>query len=162
VNEFSNLAKADLGLGEGNSTFVWTPLNGSGSVEWLLDIDDRHLENATLSVAVFIVEAAADFEEGTNGLGTYPHIVRDIHLLGDQRQGTAQLTLPEPFDGDDLEVHLLYEIIPDPVEEDPVATDDGCPDGDACETEDTPALSWSLMLVAVAGAAITHTRRRFA
>ena len=162
VNEFSNLAKADLGLGEGNSTFVWTPLNGSGSVEWLLDIDERHLENATLSVAVFIVETAADFEEGTNGLGTYPHIVRDIHLLGDQRQGTAQITMPEPFDGDDLEVHLLYEIIANPVADDPVIKDDGCPGGDDCESEDTPALSFSLVLVAMAGAAIIRTRRSVA
>jgi len=161
-NEFTNLAKMDLGLGAGSSTFSWTPIdNSSGTVTWLLDLDDAHLANATLNVSVFVVESAADFEEGTNGLGTYPHILRNIQVLGHERQGTGTVSLPTTFDGDDLEVHLLYEIIPD--EPEPVVEENGqdcSTDGEQdCESEDTPALSVPLTLVA-ACAAVLFTRGR--
>lgn len=159
VNEFTNLAKADLGLGQGSSTFAWTPVDAaSGTVSWLLDLDDQHLENATLNVSVFVVESAADFEEGSNGLGTYPHIVHNIQVVGHDRQGTASVTLPEAFDGNDLEVHLLYEIVPEapePVIED-TAEDCSEEDGSDCDSEDAPALSAVFtLLAALAAVAVT-------
>ena len=145
-NEFTNLAKTDLGLGEGSTTFAWTPIdNRSGTVAWALDIGAEHVENATLNVTVFIVESHADFEEGSNGLGTYPHIVRSIVALGDQSQGSATVQLPIPFDGNDLEIHLVYEIMPDAgkeTEDEPLTV---VPD-----EEDTPALSFALTFVASA------------
>jgi hypothetical protein len=127
----------------------------------LLDLDDAHLANATLNVSAFVVESAANFEEGTNGLGTYPHIVRNIQVLGHERQGTGTVSLPTTFDGDDLEVHLLYEIVPN--EPEPVVEENGqdcSTDGEQdCESEDTPALSVPLTLVA-ACAAVLFTRGR--
>ena len=124
----------DLGLGSGSSSFTWAPTSSTaGTVSWALDLGARHLDNATLNVTAWIVEAAADFEDGSNGLGTYTHIVHNIQVLGHELNGTATVNIPAAFDGDDLQVHLLYEIIPN--EPEPVTnTDDG-------EDEDTPALS---------------------
>lgn len=113
VNEFTNLANTDLGLGNGTTSFSWTPTGAqSGTVAWSLDISERVLEGHDLHVTVWWVEAHADFEEGTNGLGTYPHIVHAIVDLGDALNGTASLTVPEAHDGSDMEVHLIYELSP--------------------------------------------------
>ena len=96
----------------------------------------------TLSVAAWVVESEAEYEEGANGQGTYPHIVRNIINLGNQTEGTATLDLPTPHDGNDLEVHLIYEIVPlvveDEVQEDPAEEKRGhacavcCVDGLGC------------------------------
>ena len=147
VNEFTNLAQRNLDLGGGSTAFSWTPLTDtSGTVGWTLDIDQQHLENATLNVSVWIVEAAADFEEGTNGLGTYPHIVHRMMEVGDALQGTAVINLPAAFDDNDLEIHLIYEIMPVAPEEpaQPTETEE--------ESEDTPALSMfsSILVVSLA------------
>lgn len=156
VEEFTGLAQRDLALGTGTTMFSWTPItNTSGTIAWTLDIDERHLENMTLNVAAWVVESAADYEEGSNGQGTYPHIVRSMVSLSNQTNGTATLDLPAPHDGDDLEIHLVYEITPVVVEEpvQPVDTDD--------ETEDTPALSmFSTILVVCLAVAFSRRGRQ--
>ena len=154
VNEFTNLAQRDLALGEGTTMFSWTPTtDSSGTFGWALDLEQRHLENATLNVTAWIVETASDYEDGQNGLGTYPHIVRQIIGLGDASQGTATIQLPTPNDGNDLEVHLIYEVmpfVPELVEEEPVQ-----------ESEDTPALSlFSTMMVVGLALALTQRDRQ--
>ena len=155
VEEFTGLAQQDLALGAGTTMFSWTPMtNTSGTIGWALDIDDRHLENMTFNVAAWIVESSAEYEEGSNGQGTYPHIVRDIVNLGNVTEGTATLTLPTPHDGDDLEIHLVYEvmpIIPDTVDES---------EEDKSE-ENTPFLSIAstVMTVGLAFAFIQRDRR---
>jgi hypothetical protein len=155
VEEFTRLAQEDLALGAGTTVFSWTPMtNTSGTIGWALDIDDRHLENMTFNVAAWIVESSAEYEEGSNGQGTYPHIVRDIVSLGNATEGTATLTLPTPHDGDDLEIHLIYEvmpIIPDTVDES---------EEDKSE-ENTPFLSIAstVMTVGLAFALIQRDRR---
>ena len=147
--EFFNMANQSLGLGDGSTSFSWTP-NGtqSGTVTWALTIDDSHLENATLEVTAWVVEAGANFEEGTNGLGTYPHILRDIVFLGEERQGTALIGLPEPFDGNDLEVHLIYQVIPIVEDEEEVIEPN--------EGEDTPSLSFVATTAAIMMAVISR------
>ena len=156
VEEYTGLAQRDLGLGVGTTLFSWTPLtNTSGTIGWALDIEDRHLNNMTFTVAAWIVESSAEYEEGSNGQGTYPHIVRDIVRLGNQTEGTATLTLPAPHDGDDLEIHLVYEILPIQ----PEAVDEV--DEDGASEEDTPFISVAstLMAVGLAFAFIQRDRR---
>ena len=113
VNEFTNMANNDLALGNGTSMFSWTPTGqGAGTVAWQLNIEQDQLEGHDLSVTVWVVEGEAEFEDGSNGLGTYPHIVHSIHNLGNALNGTATLDMPVAHDGDDLEVHLVYEVTP--------------------------------------------------
>ena len=152
VEEFTQLAQRDLGLGKGSTMFTWTPTTErSGTIGWVLDIDDRMLENMTLNVTAWVVESSAEYEEGSNGQGTYPHIVREIVSLGDTTEGSAVVNLPEPHDGDDLEIHLIYEIMPNPpevVEETPPFE----------PSKDTPALSMVSTVLAV-GLALAFSQR---
>lgn len=155
-NEFTNLAKADLDLGDGSTSFAWNPLNNrSGTVTWALDLDSEHLDNATLNVTVYVVESSADFEEGSNGLGTYPHIVRSIVPVGESQQGSATVDLPAPFDGDDLEIHLIYEIIPEAVEEptEPSTNDN-------TTGEDTPFVPFAMTVLIASLAVVVIQNRR--
>ena len=155
-NEFTNLAKADLNLGDGSTSFAWNPLNNrSGTVTWALDIDSEHLDNATLNVTVYVVESSADFEEGSNGLGTYPHIVRSIVPVGESLQGSATVDLPVPFDGDDLEIHLIYEIMPEAVEEptEPSTNDN-------TTGEDTPFVPFAMTVLIASLAVVVIQNRR--
>lgn len=156
VEEFTRLAQRDLALGAGTTLFSWTPMtNTSGTIGWALDIEDRHLENMTFNVAAWIVESAADYEEGSNGQGTYPHVVRDMISLGNATEGTATLTLPTPHDGDDLEIHLVYEIMPIVLETVDVS------EGEGDSEENTPSLSiaTTVMTVGLAFAFIQRDRR---
>lgn len=147
--EFFNMANQSLGLGDGSTSFSWMPTGTqTGTVTWALDIDTAHLDNATLEVTAWVVETGADFEEGTNGLGTYPHILRDIILLGEEQQGTASIELPQAFDGDDLEVHLIYQVTPIVEDEEEVV--------DSNASEDTPALSFVAATAALMMAAISR------
>ena len=152
IEEFTGLAQHDLGLGAGTTMFSWTPTtNTSGTIAWALDINDTHLENMTLNVVAWIVEAAADYD-GSNGQGTYPHIVRDMVSLGSETEGTGTLTLPAPHDGEDLQIHLLYEIVPVVIEE------PAQPTGEGSEGEDTPALSMVSTVLTV-GLALAFSRK---
>lgn len=120
--DFIENAEVALELGEGSSTLVW----GNGSVSWNLIIDSSVLpENASISTSIWVVEQTASFADGGNGQGEYPHIVRDIISLGDELSGTATITIPDAHDGDDLEIHLIHEIIL-PITAEEMQTCQGC------------------------------------
>ena len=46
--------------------------DSSGTIGWALDIDDRHLANMTLSVAAWVVESEAEYEEAQTDRGHAP------------------------------------------------------------------------------------------
>jgi len=111
-DDFTALAQLDLGLGQGSSSFSWTGTGqNSGNVSWNLSIDSSQFGDSVISVNLWVVEASAYFEDGTNGLENYPFIVREIQSLGNSTSGTEQIFLPDAFDGDDLSVHLIYQVI---------------------------------------------------
>jgi hypothetical protein len=117
-DDYTALAQLDLSLGQGSSSFTWAATGqGSGTVTWNLSIDSSQFGEGVISVNLWVVETSAHFEEGTNGLEDYPLIVREIQSLGNSTSGTAQITLPEAFDGNDLSVHLMYQVINPIVEE---------------------------------------------
>lgn len=117
-DDYTALAQLDLSLGQGSSSFTWAATGqGSGTVTWNLSIDSSQFGEGVISVNLWVVETSAHFEEGTNGLEDYPLIVREIQSLGNSTSGTAQMTLPEAFDGNDLSVHLMYQVINPIVEE---------------------------------------------
>ena len=111
--DFTTIVEQPLLLGNGSSTFDWTPMSDSkGTVTWNLDVDMTQFGEGTLSAYLWVVEGSAYFEEGSNGLGDYPHIVRDIIHLSNETQGSMSVDLPAAFDGDDLSVHLIYQFNP--------------------------------------------------
>tara|TARA_B110000305_G_scaffold63896_1_gene71117 strand:+ start:345 stop:1196 length:852 start_codon:yes stop_codon:yes gene_type:complete len=111
--DFTTIVEQPLLLGNGSSTFGWTYMSDSkGTVTWNLDVDMAQFGEGTLSAYLWVVEGSAYFEEGSNGLGDYPHIVRDIIHLSNETQGSMSVDLPAAFDGDDLSVHLIYQFNP--------------------------------------------------
>ena len=65
--------------------------------------------------------------------------------------GTAAIELPEAHDGNDLEVHLIYELTPMVVEQ--------APEQPVEEDEDMPWVgsAWSIMTVALAAVVSQRT-----
>jgi len=156
-DDYTALAQLDLSLGQGSSSFTWTATGqGSGSVSWNLSIDDSQFGESVISVNLWIVEASAHFEEGTNGLEDYPHIVREIQSLGNSTSGTAQISLPDAFDGNDLSVHLIYQII------NPIVEDEGSEnEPQVIEEKGMPAISLIATLALFAAATLTKSTNRF-
>ena len=117
--EFTELARDPL-QHSGNSMFMWSPTsNTTGTVQWALNIENLTAPNgSTLVAQAWIVEDSANFKDGTNGLEDYPHVVRGILELGTLElkdslvamTGNTSITLPSAYDGDDLSVHLLYQL----------------------------------------------------
>lgn len=92
---------------QGSSTLTWTPGDdGSGSVDWSLEAGDW-LPEETQSI-LFVVEHSATFSEGSNGLGDYHDVVREMVVL-DGMSGQVSLTPPEAWDGDDLSLVLVHQ-----------------------------------------------------
>ena len=161
-NEFTELAQQNMDI-SGTSTFAWNSTsNTTGTATWNINplnlsvIQWQLDQGSSLSAYAWIVEASASFEEGTNGLGDYPHVVRGIVELGEINMtsnvlsGSANITLPPAYDGNDLSVHLIYQFNqPAEVEEPGVETP---PLIDSPE-EGLPAASLLASLCVIFGAA---------
>ena len=118
--DYTNMARVSLPV-EGTSTFTWTP-NGmnSGVVTWSNDMSEDIFPSSQIRAQIWIVETTAKFEEGTNGLEDYNKIVRNIFEFENFRNGSEVIDLPDAFDGDDLEVHLIYAEYPILISEGPI------------------------------------------
>tara|TARA_B100001750_G_scaffold248381_1_gene278960 strand:+ start:1210 stop:2187 length:978 start_codon:yes stop_codon:yes gene_type:complete len=89
------------------SSISWSSNDMSnGTITWNLDAGDW-LPSSTNSL-IFVVESSATFEEGSNGLGDYHDVVRDMIEL-DGNSGSLSYTLPTAWDGDDLSLVLIHE-----------------------------------------------------
>jgi hypothetical protein len=78
----------------------------TGTLTWNLEAGDW-LPESTTSL-IFVVEASATFEEGSNGLGDYHDVVRDMIEL-DGNSGSMNYTLPLAWDGEDLSLVLVHQ-----------------------------------------------------
>lgn len=138
TSEFTDLTQRPLELGNGSSTYAWTPTsNSTGIVAWSLDINTTQFNGGTITANAWIVEQTANFE-GSNGLSSYPHVVRGIIELGQELSGTTEITLPPAYDDHDLTVHLVYQVnMPVPVDEEQECMIESCDE----EDERIPALS---------------------
>ena len=166
-SEFTSLAQQSMEI-TGTSTFTWnTTSNSTGTAAWSIEPQDLAFINqldgydsqSSLFAYAWIVEQSASFEEGSNGLGDYPHVVRGIIELGEinmtsnDLSGSANITLPTAYDGHDLSVHLIYQFnLPAEVEEPEVETP---PLIDSSE-EGLPAASLIASLCVVFAAALTR------
>ena len=118
--DYTNMARVSLPV-EGTSTFTWTPNSmNSGVVTWSNDMSEDIFPSSQIRAQIWIVETTAKFEEGTNGLEDYNKIVRNIFEFENFRNGSEVIDLPDAFDGDDLEVHLIYAEYPILISEEPI------------------------------------------
>lgn len=114
--DYRAMIATPLGMGDGVSSFAWTPKancncdipDGHGIINWNLDLDMSLYPDMTLNVNAWFVEDTAQFSDGGNGAGSYHDIVRNITDLGGELSGTATVEIPSAYDGNDLEVHLVY------------------------------------------------------
>ncbi len=174
-SEFTDMTQTmdTFGLGNpmnGTSTFSWNPTSATtGMVSWALELNGHSLDSNTshtLSAYAWIVEHSAKFEEGTNGLGDYPDVVRGIIEVGnitiDSGQiigsGNTEISLPAAYDGNDLSVHLIYQFntpVEEPLEED----QEECLIPEGCEEDESlPATSLIASLCVVLGAALSRKK----
>lgn len=115
-SDYRAMIATPLGMGDGVSSFAWTPKancncdipDGHGIINWNLDLDMSLYPDMTLNVNAWFVEDTAQFSDGGNGAGSYHDIVRNITDLGGELSGTATVEIPLAYDGNDLEVHLVY------------------------------------------------------
>ena len=115
--DYRTLISQSLNLGDGNTTFSWASQgNNSGVASWALDLDMTQFENYEMSVNIWFVEDSAEFLEGSNGEENYPSIVSKIVDVGSSSTGTATIEIPNSYDGDDMQVHLMYLFTPIPTE----------------------------------------------
>ena len=122
LDDYRALANQSLDLPAGStSVFSWTTAqSGSTTVTWDVNLPPSSAWNGHLvRLEVWVVEATANFPEGTNGQENYPHIVRSISTVDElvwneavSLQGSSALALPPAFDGDDLEVYLVHNLVP--------------------------------------------------
>ena len=133
--DYRTLIGQSLNLGNGNTTLSWTSQDGgTGIVSWSVDLDMTQFEEYDMSVNIWFVEAAAEFSEGSNGEGTYPSIVTEIVEVGNVATGTATVSIPTAYDGDDMQVHLMYHFTPIETTQDTGSEDKG-------EDDDSSSLS---------------------
>jgi hypothetical protein len=117
--DYSEQAAKSLNLGPGFVTFAWTPTGtNSGAVSWSIE----QSTDSSFNVSLWVVEKVGTFVDGTNGKEDYPHIVREIIHLGlinstGFNQGTESIAYADAYDGNDLEVHLMFhEIVEEEVD----------------------------------------------
>ena len=151
-----------LSLGQGTSTLGWmASTNDSSAIAtWNLVMDtDTIPEGATVMSSIWVVEHLAYFPDGGNGEEYYHESVRAIIELGDSMSGSMDVTLPTAYDGDDLEIHLIHEVVlPEPVDEDPVTPTNP---GEEMDDEDSglPSISFIAVLSVIMVAAFTAQRK---
>ena len=169
-SEFTSLAQQSMEI-TGTSTFTWNSTsNSTGTAAWSIEPQDLAFINqldgydsqSSLFAYAWIVEQSAFFEEGSNGLGDYPHVVRGIIELGEinmtsnDLSGSANITLPPAYDGNDLSIHLIYQFnVPAEVEEPEVES----PPLKESPEEGLPAASLITSLCIIFAAALTRRER---
>jgi len=150
-----------LHLGIGTSSLGWAPgSNGSAStVTWSLIIDMSNFpDNSTIKSSIWVVEDLAYFSEGGNGEEYYHESVRSIVELGEDLSGSKEISLPAAYDGDDLEIHLIHEVVlPEVSEETPKDVEE---DDDSSDDSGLPGLSLIAVLTVAMIAAITVQRKQ--
>ena len=151
-----------LSLGQGTSTLGWVASTNDSSAiaTWHLVMDtDAIPEGATVMSSIWVVEHLAYFPDGSNGEEYYHESVRAIIELGDSMSGSMDVTLLTAYDGDDLEVHLIHEVVlPEPVDEDPVAPADPVEEEDD-EDSGLPSIGFIAVLSVIMVAAFTAQRK---
>ena len=155
-----NLANSlQIGVESSSLTYSIQANNTNPVVTWNLVIDSSTLpDNSSVKSMIWVVEKLAHFPEGSNGEEYYHDSVRMVVDLGSALSGTKEITLPDAFDGDDLEIHLIHEVVlPEP--DAPAIPDDG-QDDVVDDDEDESSLSSIGMLPALAAIGLSALTKK--
>ncbi|MBA87949.1 MAG: hypothetical protein CMB16_01610 [Euryarchaeota archaeon] len=155
-----NLANSlQIGVESSSLTYSIQANNTNPVVTWNLVIDSSTLpDNSSVKSMIWVVEKLAHFPEGSNGKEYYHDSVRMVVDLGSALSGTKEITLPDAFDGDDLEIHLIHEVVlPEP--ETPSIPGDG-QDNVVDDDEDESSLSSIGMLPALAAIGLSALTKK--
>ncbi|DAC40460.1 MAG TPA: hypothetical protein D7H83_02725, partial [Candidatus Poseidoniales archaeon] len=152
-----------LNLGIGSSSLGWVVSNDSNPIAtWNLAVDMSNFpEDSHIESSLWIVEVLAHFPEGGNQEEYYHKSVKTVIELGNATTGSMEITMPTAYDGDDLQVHLIHEVIlPEPEDETPVIppTDDDSSEDD--EDSGLPSVGLVAVLAITMFAAITVQRKQ--
>ena len=94
-----------------------------------------------------------------NGEEYYHESVRAIIELGEDLSGSKEISLPAAYDGDDLEIHLIHEVVlPEVIDEGPDETSE--PDEEDDEDSGLPSISFIAVLSVIMVAAFTAQRKQ--
>ncbi|MEC8669757.1 MAG: hypothetical protein VXY11_00840 [Candidatus Thermoplasmatota archaeon] len=112
-DDYNQNLENSLNLGIGSSSLGWAVSNGSNPVvTWNLVVDMANFpDGSQIESSLWIVEKLAYFPDGGNEEEYYNNSVRGIIGLGNATTGTMEVTIPTAYDGNDLQVHLIHEVI---------------------------------------------------
>ena len=155
-----NLANSlQIGVESSSLTYSIQANNTNPVVTWNLVIDSSTLpDNSSVKSMIWVVEKLAHFPEGSNGEEYYHDSVRMVVDLGSALSGTKEITLPDAFDGDDLEIHLIHEVVLPEPEAPPIPGDDQNDVVD--DDEDESSLSSIGMLPALAAIGLSALTKK--
>ena len=160
-DDYNKNLETSINLGIGSSSLGWAVNNNSNPIAtWNLAVDMSNFpQDSEIKSYLWDVEEVAYFPDGGNGEEYYHKSVRTIIDLGNSTTGSLEVTLPDAYDGDDLQVHLIHEVVlPEPDGETPEE-----PSEEDTEDEDDSSLP-SIGLAAVVAmtmfAAVTVQRKQ--
>ena len=160
-DDYNKNLETSINLGIGSSSLGWAISNNSNPIAtWNLAADMSNFpQDSEIKSYLWVVEEVAYFPDGGNGEEYYHKSVRAIIDLGNATTGSLEVTLPAAYDGDDLQVHLIHEVVlPEPDGETPQE-----PSEEDTEDEDDSSLP-SIGLAAVVAmtmfAAVTVQRKQ--
>ena len=160
-DDYNKNLETSINLGIGSSSLGWAVNNNSNPIAtWNLAVDMSNFpQDSEIKSYLWVVEEVAYFPDGGNGEEYYHKSVRTIIDLGNSTTGSLEVTLPDAYDGDDLQVHLIHEVVlPEPDGETPEE-----PSEEDTEDEDDSSLP-SIGLAAVVAmtmfAAVTVQRKQ--
>jgi len=139
----------------------WIATNDSNPIAtWNLAVDMANFpDDSEIKSSLWIVEVVAYFPDGGNQEEYYHKSVRGIIDLGNATTGSMEVTMPTAYDGDDLQVHLIHEVIlPEPVDETP--SEPPADDSEDDEDSSLPSLGMVAVLAISMFAAITVQRKQ--
>jgi len=160
-DDYNKNLETSINLGIGSSSLGWAISNNSNPIAtWNLAVDMSNFpQDSEIKSYLWVVEEVAYFPDGGNEEEYYHKSVRTIIDLGNATTGSLEVTLPAAYDGDDLQVHLIHEVVlPEPDGETPEE-----PNEEDTEEEDDSSLP-SIGLAAVVAmtmfAAVTVQRKQ--
>ncbi|MFL2982522.1 MAG: hypothetical protein ACJZ4V_06340 [Candidatus Poseidoniaceae archaeon] len=160
-DDYNKNLEASINLGVGSSSLGWVISNNSNPIAtWNLAVDMSNFpQDSEIKSYLWVVEEVAYFPDGGNEEEYYHKSVRTIIDLGNATTGSLEVTLPAAYDGDDLQVHLIHEVVlPEPDGETPEE-----PSEEDTEDEDDsslPSIGLAAVVAMIMFAAVTVQRKQ--